>query len=52
MEKRENPICFRPTEDDLGIIDYLKKRLGASVSDIIKIALRRLRDEEKRREKR
>jgi hypothetical protein len=52
MEKQESPLCFRANEEDREILEYLKRRLGANMTQIIKIAIRRLRDSEKRLEKR
>ena len=52
MEKQESPLCFRANEEDREILEYLIRRLGANMTQIIKIAIRRLRDSEKRLEKR
>jgi hypothetical protein len=52
MAKQEPPLCFRANEEDKGILEYLKKRMGVSMAQVIKIAIRRLRDSEKRLEKR
>jgi hypothetical protein len=53
MPKQEPPLCFRANEEDKSILEYLKNRLGvSSIAQVIKIAIRRLRDSEKRLEKR
>jgi hypothetical protein len=52
MAKQEPPLCFRANEEDKSILEYLKKRMGLSMAQVIKIAIRRLRDSEKRLEKR
>jgi hypothetical protein len=52
MAKQEPPLCFRATEEDKSILHYLQERLGVtSIAQVIKIAIRRLRDSERRRER-
>jgi hypothetical protein len=51
MERKDYPLSFRVNDADLAIIDYLKTRLGLGKSQVIKLALRRLMQWEKRREK-
>lgn len=51
MEKKDNPLSIRVNDEDLAIIEYLKKKLGMGVTAVIRLALRRLRDQEKRLDK-
>jgi hypothetical protein len=43
-----DPISFRPTEEDQKILEWLNKKLGVGVSQIIRIAIRLLQQKEKR----
>jgi hypothetical protein len=53
MAKQEPPLSFRANEEDKSILEYLQNRLGvSSIAQVIKIAIRRLRDSEKRLERR
>jgi len=52
MKKLDPAMAFRASEEDRKIISDLMKRLGQSASGIIRLALRRLYEEENRRSKR
>jgi hypothetical protein len=47
MATTDTPISFKPTEEDRKILDWLRKKLGANTSGIIRQAIRVLRDKEK-----
>jgi hypothetical protein len=51
MDKREPPLSFRPNAQDSTILAYLKDKLGVGFSQIVKMAIRKLYEQEKRREK-
>jgi macrodomain Ter protein organizer (MatP/YcbG family) len=46
-EVRDIPICFKPTEEDIKILEWLKKKLGANTTGVIRQSIRALRDKEK-----
>ena len=46
MEKPVSPVTFRASPEDRKIIGELTKWLGLRMSSVIKLALRRLHDEE------
>lgn len=43
-----DPISLRPTEEDLKIFEWLRKKLGVGNSQIIRIAIRLLQQKEKK----
>jgi hypothetical protein len=47
MANEVTPVSFKPNDEDRKILDWLKKKLGASTSGVIRQALRVLRDKEK-----
>lgn len=49
MEYKESPVCFRATAEDQKLLDSLRKKLGIGTSQVIKLALRRLYDLERRK---
>jgi hypothetical protein len=49
MEKRKPPMTFRATPEDRKIIGELAKRLGQSAAGVIRLALRRLYEQENKR---
>lgn len=51
MKKQASPLGFRPSPQDMAILAYLKKRLGFGFSQIVKLAIRRLHEQEKHLEK-
>jgi hypothetical protein len=51
MAKQEPPISFRVNDEDKEVLVYLQRKLGLKLPQIIKLAIRRLRDEELRRDK-
>ena len=51
MEKREPPLSFRVNDEDKEVLTYLQQRLGLTRPQVVKLAIRRLRDEELRRQK-
>jgi hypothetical protein len=51
MVKQESPLSFRPSAQDSAILAYLKDKLGLGFSQIVKMAIRKLYEQEKRREK-
>jgi hypothetical protein len=52
MEKEKTPPrSFRANEQDQAIFTYLQKRLGLEFPQIIRLAIRRLYEQEKRVEK-
>lgn len=50
MSKSEHPISLRVNDEDIAMIEYLKKRLGVGLSGVIRQALRKLYRAEKRQE--
>jgi hypothetical protein len=51
MTERGIPFSFRANDEDMEILVYLKKKLGVGLSQIVKMAIRKLYEQEKRREK-
>jgi hypothetical protein len=51
MKSKDYPMSIRVNDEDLGIIAFLKEKLGLSATAVIRLALRRLRDSEKRLDK-
>jgi hypothetical protein len=45
--KQEFPKSFKPTSDDMKIIRALEKKLGVGFSQIVRIGIRRLAEQEK-----
>jgi hypothetical protein len=45
--KQSSPKGFKPTPDDLRIIRAIEKKLGVGFSQIVRIALRRLAEQER-----
>ncbi len=50
MTEREPPISFRPNEDDRKRIADLMRWLGLNVASVFRLALKRLHDEESKRQ--
>lgn len=44
----EQPVVFRPSEEDRGMLDWLAQRLYLKPSQVLRQALKRLYDTEKR----
>jgi phage-related holin len=51
MKQASEPISFRVNEEDRAILDYLQGRLGLKIPQVIKLAIRRLEEQERRRAK-
>jgi hypothetical protein len=50
-KKPEQPYSLRINEEDRAILDYLQGRLGLKTAQVIRLALRRLQEQEKRADK-
>jgi hypothetical protein len=48
MKRGDHAMSIRVNDEDVEIIEYLKQKLGMGVTAVIRLALRRLRDHEKR----
>lgn len=48
----EQPVVFRPSEEDRAMLDWLAERLYLKPAQVIRQAVKRLYDAEKRRRKR
>lgn len=48
MEKMQYPTSFRWNEDDHKMIEYLMERLGMKSTQVLRLALRRLYQAEKK----
>jgi Arc/MetJ-type ribon-helix-helix transcriptional regulator len=46
MATSDIPISFKPTDEDRKILEWLKKKLGANASGVIRQALRALKEKE------
>ena len=51
MPANDHPLSIRVNDEDKDRLDYLKQRLGMKPTAIIRLALRRLYDFEKKLEK-
>jgi hypothetical protein len=43
---RDTPVNFKPTDEDLKILGFLKKKLGGTTTSVLRQALRVRRDKE------
>ena len=50
MDKQDPPMSLRVNDEDKEILAFLQQRLGLKIPQVIKLAIRRLRDEEVRRQ--
>jgi phage-related holin len=50
-KKQDPPLSFRVNEEDQAVLDYLCGRLGLKMPQVVKLAIRRLQEQEKRAEK-
>jgi len=48
----EQPVLFRPSEQDRQMLDWLSERLYLKPSQVLRQALKRMYDSEKRKKKR
>ena len=51
MGKVEHPLSLRVNDEDIEMIAYLKQRLGIGSSSVLRLALRRLFQAEKKLDK-
>lgn len=51
MKSQESPVTWRANADDRERLDYLQKRTGLAVAGILRLALKRLFDAEKKLDK-
>jgi hypothetical protein len=46
-KKQDPPLTFRVNEKDRAVLDYLCDRLGLKMPQVVKLAIRRMQEQEK-----